>query len=166
MELARRPRRRQPSTPAKTRDRGAAVDPSSHVVIVKPVIERIAGFLESIGVPCRRGTILEATFLPGIVLQDGGLIYDADKLLHPGDLLHEAGHLAVMSPERRMRARPRSAKYADEMMAIAWSYAAAVHLHLDPAVVFHEAAIAAARRRSSRRSRETPWACRCCSGWG
>ena len=25
------------------------------------------------------------------------------------------------------------------MMAIAWSYAAAVHLGLDPAVVFHEA---------------------------
>jgi hypothetical protein len=103
------------------------------------VIERITGFLESIGLPCRRGTILDATVLPGILLQDGGLVYDADKLLHPGDLLHEAGHLAVMSPERRMRARPTVGKYAaEEMMAIAWSFAAAVHLHLDPAVVFHE----------------------------
>ena len=125
--------------PNGTRDpEAAAHPPPPHVVIVKAVIERIAAFVESVGLPCRRGTILEATFLPGILLQDGGLVYDADKLLHPGDLLHEAGHLAVMSPERRMRARPAVGKYAaEEMMAIAWSYAAAVHLHLDPTVVFH-----------------------------
>jgi hypothetical protein len=29
-------------------------------------------------------------------------------------------------------------KAAEEMMAIAWSYAAAVHLGLEPGVVFHE----------------------------
>jgi hypothetical protein len=103
------------------------------------MIERIAGFLEAIGLPCRRGTILEATVLPGILIKDAGLIYDMEKLLHPGDLLHEAGHLAVMAPERRMRARPNVGKYAaEEMMALAWSYAAAVHLGLDPAVVFHD----------------------------
>ncbi len=28
---------------------------------------------------------------------------------------------------------------AEEMMAIAWSYAAAVHLRIDPAIVFHAA---------------------------
>lgn len=102
------------------------------------MIERIASFLEAIGLPCRCGTILEATFLPGILIKDGGLIYDVDKLLHPGDLLHEAGHLAVMAPDRRMRARPNAGKYAaEEMMALAWSFAAAVHLGLDPTVVFH-----------------------------
>lgn len=101
--------------------------------------ERIAGFLEAIGVPCRRGVIEEMTVLPGILIQHGGLVYDVDKLAYPGDLLHEAGHLAVMSPERRMRAKPNVGKYAaEEMMAIAWSYAAAVHLDLDPAAVFHE----------------------------
>jgi hypothetical protein len=101
--------------------------------------ERITGFLDGIGLPCRRGTLTEPTFLPGIRIEPGGLVYDADTLAYPGDLLHEAGHLAVMSPERRMRAKPNVGKYAaEEMMAIAWSYAAAVHLQLDPAVVFHE----------------------------
>ena len=103
------------------------------------VIERIVGFLEAIGLPCRRSTIPDATFLPGILVENGGLTYDPERLLYPGDLLHEAGHLAVMSPERRMRARPDVGKYAaEEMMAIAWSYAAVVHLDLDPSIVFHE----------------------------
>jgi hypothetical protein len=104
------------------------------------VTDRIVRFLEDVGLPCRRGTIPDTTFLPGIVVENGGLVYDPDKLTYPGDLLHEAGHLAVMSPERRMRARPDVGKYAaEEMMAMAWSYAAAIHLDLDPAVVFHEA---------------------------
>lgn len=103
------------------------------------VIEQIVGFFEAIGLSCRRGTIMDATFLPGILVRDGGLVYDADTLRYPGDLLHEAGHLAVMSPERRMRACPNVGKYAaEEMMAIAWSYAAAAHLGLEPSVVFHE----------------------------
>jgi hypothetical protein len=101
--------------------------------------DRIAAFLGAIGLPCRRGTIAGATVLPGILIEDGGIVYDEDTLRYPGDLLHEAGHLAVMSPERRRRSRPHVGKYAaEEMMAIAWSYAAAVHLGLDPAVVFHE----------------------------
>ena len=100
--------------------------------------DRITAFLDAIGIPCRRGTIPGATFLPGILVEHGGLTYDPATLAHPGDLLHEAGHLAVMSPERRARAKPNVGKYAaEEMMAIAWSYAAAVHLGLDPAVVFH-----------------------------
>jgi hypothetical protein len=60
-------------------------------------------------------------------------------LLYPGDLLHEAGHLAVMSGERRMRIEGNAGKKAaEEMMAIAWSYAAAVYLGLQASVVFHE----------------------------
>jgi hypothetical protein len=101
-------------------------------------LDRITAFLEAIGLPCRPGAITEPTVLPGIRIENGGLVYDTRALLYPGDLLHEAGHLAVMSPERRLRARPNVGKYAaEEMMAIAWSYAAAVHLDLDPAVVFH-----------------------------
>ena len=103
------------------------------------VIDRIVGFLEGSGLRCRRGTIVEATFLPGILIEHGSLVYDVDKLKYPGDLLHEAGHLAIMSPERRGRAKPNVGKYAaEEMMAIAWSYAAALHLGLEPAVVFHQ----------------------------
>jgi hypothetical protein len=101
--------------------------------------DRIVKFIETIGLPCRPGPVPDATVLPGILIENGGIVYDLAKLRYPGDLLHEAGHLAVMSPERRQRARPDVGKYAaEEMMAIAWSYAAAVHLDLDPAVVFHE----------------------------
>ena len=100
--------------------------------------DRIVGFIESIGLSCRSGTVDGKTVLPGILIVNGGIVYDTEKLRYPGDLLHEAGHLAVMSPERRMRAKPDVGKYAgEEMMAIAWSYAAGVHLDLDPAVVFH-----------------------------
>jgi hypothetical protein len=68
------------------------------------------------------------------------LVFDPARLLHPGDLLHEAGHLAVMTPERRRMAHHSAGKRAaEEMMAIAWSYAAAIHLQLDPAIVFHAA---------------------------
>ena len=102
------------------------------------LIETIAGFLCSIGLRCTRGDVPDSTFLPGIMIDRGGLVFDIAKLRHPGDLLHEAGHLAVMSPERRRTAHGGAGKYAaEEMMAIAWSYAAAVHLQIDPAVVFH-----------------------------
>jgi hypothetical protein len=103
------------------------------------VTDRIVGFLDGIGMPCRSESLQDETFLPGIVVQDGCLVYDPARLLYPGDLLHEAGHLAIMAPERRTRAKPNVGKYAaEEMAAIAWSYAAVVHLELDPTVLFHE----------------------------
>ncbi|HEX6389235.1 MAG TPA: hypothetical protein VFZ89_07310, partial [Solirubrobacteraceae bacterium] len=58
----------------------------------------------------------------------------------PGDLLHEGGHLAVLSPPERRRfgSDDDGLDLARvELRAIAWSFAAARHLRLDPAVVFH-----------------------------
>lgn len=102
-------------------------------------LELIADFLRSIGLGVRFEPLVSAAGLPGIVAEHGELIVEADALVSPGDLLHEAGHLAVMSPRRRDAARGRfDASQAEEMMAIAWSYAAALHLRLDPALVFHE----------------------------
>lgn len=102
------------------------------------LIDRITGFFNAIGLPCRSGEITEATFLPGITIEHGSLVFDPGKLTYPGDLLHEAGHLAVMPPERRRRAHQTVGKFAaEELGAITWSYAAAVHLLIDPAVVFH-----------------------------
>lgn len=58
---------------------------------------------------------------------------------NPGDLLHEAGHLAVIPPEKRKRVQGNMGKdRGEEMTAIAWSYAASVHLALGPSVVFHD----------------------------
>jgi hypothetical protein len=68
------------------------------------------------------------------------LVIDEAKLCFPGDLLHEAGHLAVAAPSRRtLIVGDAGPDPAEEMMAIAWSYAAAVHLQIDPAIVFHAA---------------------------
>ena len=58
----------------------------------------IVAFLEEIGLPVRFRDLDEAGFLPGITVEAGGLNVDREKLLYPGDLLHEAGHLAVLPP--------------------------------------------------------------------
>ena len=99
---------------------------------------RIVAFLRDIGLEIQSGLIDETTVLPGITVDRGVLIFDPAKLKFPGDLLHEAGHLAVKaSAERQQVSSDMSADPAEEMMAIAWSYAAAVHLQLPPEVVFH-----------------------------
>lgn len=98
----------------------------------------ISDFLIGIGLTFRTDEILQKTFLPGILIDHGTLVIDPAQLLYPGDLLHEAGHLAVMPADRRSRVHIDVGRdAAEEMMAIAWSYAALIHLKLDPAIVFH-----------------------------
>ena len=102
------------------------------------VTATIVAFLREIGLEVQARTIEEPTFLPGITVDGGVLIFDPVSLQYPGDLLHEAGHLAVKPPDERQRASADLGNGgADEMMAIAWSYAAALHLRLPPEVVFH-----------------------------
>ncbi|MBI3821580.1 MAG: hypothetical protein HY289_02760 [Planctomycetes bacterium] len=101
-------------------------------------LECIVEFIRGIGLECRAGTVHGDTVLPGIAIEGEALVFDGGRLRHEGDLLHEAGHLAVMPPARRRQAHRTVGKFAaEEMMAIAWSYAACVHLQLDAAVVFH-----------------------------
>lgn len=100
----------------------------------------IVTFLRRIGFVVTAAQLPADGFVPGIWIERGVLIVDEQRLSFPGDLLHEAGHLAVAAPERRgMIVGDAGSDPAEEMMAIAWSYAAAVFLGLDPAVVFHEA---------------------------
>jgi hypothetical protein len=108
----------------------AAIDATTRVIL---------DFLESIGLPVRCERIETSTVLPGIAVERGVLVLDPDRLTSPGDLLHEAGHLAVLG------AADRAAATADfgsdggyELAAIAWSWAAASALGLEPRVVFHE----------------------------
>lgn len=103
-------------------------------------VERILGFLAEIGLPVRRADLDERTFLPGVRIEAGGLVVDEARLAYPGDLLHEAGHLAVLKAEERGRAGDDlQSGPGEEMAAIAWSYAACVQLGLDAGVVFHDA---------------------------
>ena len=98
----------------------------------------IVEFLRGLGLDVRKGELEGRTFTPGIQIRTGGIVYDESALSHPGDLLHEAGHLAIVPPDRRAAMHIDAGKSAaEEMAAIAWSFAAAVQLHLDPALVFH-----------------------------
>jgi hypothetical protein len=107
----------------------------------QPVIDIITDFVLSIGLDVVKRPIPGDTFLPGLLLENGKIIIDPDKLLYPGDILHEAGHLAAYSPDARATIGDPLPEYMSagfEMMAMAWSYAACQHIGLDPAVVFHE----------------------------
>ena len=104
-----------------------------------PVTARIAVFLEEIGIPLVADTLTEESLLPAMTIQNGTLVYDPARLEWPGDLLHEAGHIAVTDPALRPTLSEVRSDPAEEMSAIGWSYAAAVAMDLDPAVVFHEA---------------------------
>ena len=107
-------------------------------------LDIITQFLDTIGIPVTFKTLTEPTFLPGIHIENGVLHADKEKLLYPGDLLHEAGHLALTEPAKRSEitgnVEPGEDKTASlEMGVICWTWAAVVHLKLDPKVVFHDA---------------------------
>jgi hypothetical protein len=107
-------------------------------------VSAIVPFLSEIGIDCVYGSVPADSFVPGIRLEKGKLVIDPGKLEYPGDLLHEAGHLAALLPEERNLLAGNAdlgqpAQNSLEMAAICWSYAALVHLKLDPGVVFHAA---------------------------
>lgn len=98
----------------------------------------IIDWLREIGLSVRFAELEADSFLPGVTLEAGGLVVDRERLLYPGDLLHEAGHLATMLPARRaVTGCNAGSDMGDEMAAQCWSYAAAVHLRIAPEMVFH-----------------------------
>ena len=106
------------------------------------VMDQMLVFIKEIGLEYNFETIEKDTFLPGLDFRAGVLLIDLDKLLYPGDILHEAGHLACMPPDIRKTMsgdlENNNLNQGGEMMAIAWSYAACLHLGIEPEVVFHE----------------------------
>lgn len=100
----------------------------------------IVSFLREIGIGVRVGEVPAATILPGIHVERGGLLIEPAKLLYPGDLLHEAGHLAVIPAGRRSELDGDTGDDGgQELAAMAWSYAAALKIGIPPEVVFHPA---------------------------
>lgn len=105
--------------------------------------DKCIDFLHSIGIETIFREIGAEGFLPGLLINKGAIIIDRDRLEHPGDILHEAGHIAVVPAGDRHSLTEkgitrRTDREGEEMMAIAWSYAAAIHLDIDPAFVFHD----------------------------
>src|SRR5580692_8883370 len=108
--------------------------------MLDPAATVILDWLQDIGLTIRLAPLAEDTFLPGVTLEAGGLVVDPERLLYPGDLLHEAGHLATMLPAQRATAGSNAGSdMGEEIAAQTWSYAAAVQLELPPEVVFHSA---------------------------
>ena len=101
-----------------------------------PLTERLAAFVRGVGLDVRPAVLGPDTFLPGLDIRDGAILVDEERLAHPGDLLHEAGHLAVADPAERS-APTLDPTPGDEMAVLAWSYAALIHLALPPEAVFH-----------------------------
>ena len=110
----------------------------------KDYYKRAVEFIESIGIKIQFRTVAaDMCFVPGLQIEEGQIIVDQEKLKYPGDVLHEAGHIAVVSQMEReslsgQELGNRKDAPAEEMMAIAWSYAACLHLGIPPEFVFHE----------------------------
>lgn len=101
--------------------------------------QHIIDFIREIGLQVHERSLSDTTFLPGISIEQGELVVDLERLNHPGDMLHEAGHIAITAPsERDSLGGDLKSGPGEEMAAIAWSYAAAVHLGLEASEVFHE----------------------------
>lgn len=130
-------------------------------------LERIDAFLTNLGFRLVRKSVRQKTAVPGIHINTGmTLEIDLTRLLSPGDIFHEAGHVAIVPSLFRAKAKgdiekslhPLYERYcklhqfmmcykedpigraiiqASEVEAQAWSYAAAVAAAIPPESVFH-----------------------------
>ncbi|WP_338846242.1 hypothetical protein V8J88_21110 [Massilia sp. W12] len=103
---------------------------------------KIHAFLYHIGLRLEQKALGDDCFLPGLELGPGVVYVDYDKLCWPGDILHEAGHLAVTPASQRAAVGSAALELpwptqGEEIGALLWSYAALRHLDLTPEYVFH-----------------------------
>jgi hypothetical protein len=108
-----------------------------------PLTEKIARFLNGIGIEIVPADLPDETFLPGIKVENGKLRVDEARLKYPGDLLHEAGHLALAAGDVRPALSgeviiPGEDPDEIEVAATAWAFAAATFLAVEPRILFHE----------------------------
>ncbi|MFC3880794.1 hypothetical protein ACFOSV_11420 [Algoriphagus namhaensis] len=106
-------------------------------------LDKILSFIVEIGITLSEEKLEDGTFLPGLKIDRGVIILDREKLLYPGDVLHEAGHIALMTAQERRTIVGnvkafRSPMQDDEMGVMAWSFAAAKHLEIPAKEVFHD----------------------------
>lgn len=106
------------------------------------VTAKMVDFIREIGIEVVEKTLNEETFIPGIYIEKGKLLVDEEKLLYPGDLLHEAAHIAMVPSHLRCYATGNVGQideigHSYEIEAIVWSWAAVVALGIDPEILFH-----------------------------
>jgi hypothetical protein len=100
------------------------------------LVIKLAAFVRSIGIEVQACSLVGKTRFPGLDIRAGAVLVDESLLIHPGNILHEAGHIAVHDPARRTHPTFSPTK-GEELSALAWSYAAVVHLGLSAEVVFY-----------------------------
>jgi hypothetical protein len=108
----------------------------------EPITAKMVDFIRGIGIEVVETPLAIETFIPGIYIEQGKLLVDERKLLYPGDLLHEAGHIAMVPGHLRHYATGNVGKIDEignsyEIEAIAWSWAAVIALGIDPEILFH-----------------------------
>lgn len=106
------------------------------------ILSSILQFLCSINIPVVEETLPADTFLPGLTVRGSNVIMDPEKLKYPGDLLHEAGHIAVTEADMRPLIGTDALTEewptaGEEIVAMLWSFAACRHIGLELEVVFH-----------------------------
>jgi hypothetical protein len=106
------------------------------------LFDKCVGFLRAIGIPVHFRPIANDSFLPGISIDKGEIVVDMEKLKYPGDILHEAGHIAVISKEERFLlsgniTENRPGSEGEEMSVMLWTYAACLELNIPAELVFH-----------------------------
>ena len=92
-------------------------------------------FLDGIGIELEAARV-DGSVLPGMTVFRGRVRIDPAVPGYPGDLLHEAGHVAVCDPAKRASLEWLEANPGEEMAAIAWSVAGAPACGLPHEVVF------------------------------
>lgn len=107
------------------------------------ILLKITSFLKEIGIKTIEKELPDDTFLPGLAISNEGILIDYKKMMYPGDILHEAGHIAVTSvKERKKIGTEKISKdwptQGDEIGAMLWSFAAAHHLEIPLDIVFHQ----------------------------
>ncbi|MBP6303963.1 MAG: hypothetical protein KBG24_06515 [Bacteroidia bacterium] len=104
--------------------------------------QTMVNFIVSVGIQARKAQLSEGLPIPGISVENGVLLVDEDNLLYPGDLLYQAGRIAILPENERSQYMgkddPNKDKEATEgMVAMCWAWAALTHLQLSPEIVFH-----------------------------
>jgi hypothetical protein len=102
----------------------------------------ILAFLNQIGIPYAEKSLADGTFLPGVTIDHGGVHFDRTALVYPGDVLHEAGHIALTPPDERgaldqavLDAQPATESL--EIGVLLWTFLAAKEIGLPIEMVFH-----------------------------
>jgi hypothetical protein len=115
----------------------------TEIIEREKLINLFFSFLKDIGIEVKEAIIANDTFLPGLEIRRGILIIDKEKLNYPGDMLHEAGHIAVtIETERALLdgnvTMQKPEKQGEELAAMLWSYAACIKMGISAEIVFHK----------------------------